>query len=249
MKNFSLSILSVVIFSISSYSQNIIYAASKSGLNMRDNPDPNSAIITKIPYGEKIQWSVIEQRFPFTSEGMNANWLYVTYAGKKGYVADVYTLPILPPTGKVELKDYANKLGKVTGTWKNADHFTDLDSNGSLTQIEKVIYNNGIVYRAMHGYEWSEETIWIPNVSLEQGFVLARLLSNNPMLLNTNDKYPNKKSTSVSDGTTKDIRISYLYDNNTFAEKIQFDLCDGGCQWIEIRYDSGEISISFGSGV
>ena len=58
---------------------------SKKGLNMRSEPNSTSSVTTLIPYSSSIK--VIKKgELPVTLAGRKGTWLYVEYAGYKGYV-------------------------------------------------------------------------------------------------------------------------------------------------------------------
>lgn len=61
------------------------YVASKSGLNLRANPDKASKVITLIPFGEKID-VIKDQGKEIFMDGRYGKWMNVKYADKTGWV-------------------------------------------------------------------------------------------------------------------------------------------------------------------
>lgn len=247
MKRLSILLLLSLNMLVSGWSQTIFYAASKSGLNLREKDEAGSTVLTKIPYGEKMTFIGMEYKNEAKSEGMSGNWMYVSYGGKKGYVADMYALPVPPPSSPNTLKEYADKIGNVLAEWKN-DDVTKNNTEESNQQIEKTLYTNGIVVRSVSGYEWGTTTIWIPDMSIQRAFVLARLLSGDINLLSTSDSFP-KQNIKGQDDTQRSIQLYSFFGDLSYPKLIRYEICDGGCYWLEISSEDGDISISFGSAV
>lgn len=240
--------LGVVIFlSITTVkSQTSFYSAAKAGLNIREKPDVNAAVLTKIPYGEKLTRADETDYGNVDTEGMQARWMMVTNGTVKGYVADVYLLPFQPPSADVKsLRNYLGTLSKIQSSWKKMNESKGEDAGG---YVEKIIYANGIVLREFQGYEYFSETIWFPKINMQHAFVMARLLCTYPKLLDVQDKFP----TESSKGTTpqnRDIKVFKVYENFNYPSLIRIDICDAGCHSIEIHEEEGEVSICFSSGV
>lgn len=236
----------LILFSVLTFNaiaQSTFYVASKSGLNLRQNPDPGSAVITKIPYGSKVTKAAGDpSSFTLETEGMNASWQRVLFEGRPGYVADVYLLPFMPPVNHTcdDPEGYLKTLSKETG--RSVKKATD-SYEGEQT-VTRVLFENGMAYRYHSGYEYHAYTIWIPYINMHRGFVLARLLSNMPKLLSTGDAFP-VKSVKGSE-TVHNITVEY---RDHWLTAIRFDWCEGGCYTVEIRDEEGEISITFSGGV
>lgn len=149
----------VVLFSVKTIGQNHFYAAAKSGLNLREKADVNAAVLTKIPYGEKLAKINSDYIGTLATEGMRSEWLYVAYGNYKGYVAEVYTLPFAAPN-HTDIEAYLNSISTPIGTWKIEPEFeTETSVNDEAVHIYKTIYKNGISFRMNVGHEWTSISI------------------------------------------------------------------------------------------
>jgi hypothetical protein len=226
--------------------QKTLYAAAKTGLNVREMPDINSPAIAKIGYGVKLTQINEDDYGIADTEGMRCKWVMITDGTVKGYAAEVYCLPFPPPkeNGK-DLKGYLTSLAKVQTSWKKDN---DSKAEESAGYIEKTIFSNGVVLRQIVGYESYTETVWIPNLSIGSAYVLARLLCNNSKLLDIQDAFP-KNSIKQETKTSKEIKIFKMYENFDSPTLVRFDFCEGSCYAIEIHEEEGEVSITFSNWV
>ena len=231
----------VFCFTVSAIGQSVFYAASRSGLNLRESPNTAAAVVNKIPYGAKVAKAADTDPGEIVTEGMTGRWLRVTYEGRPGYVADVYLLPFPPPQGSADdLDGYLNSISKPTGTCKKTISY----STDETVTTSRTLYENGMATRHFTGYENGSETLWVPGITLQQGFVLARLLCSTKGLLSTADVYPGKSVDGGDNG-----RSITLQSANHWLTAIRYDWCDGACYTVEIRDEEGEVSITFSSGV
>ena len=228
------------------YAQGTLYSASKAGLNLREKPDINAPVLTKIPYGEKMDLIRTEKQTNTETEGMKFSWAYVSYLGQKGYVADIYTLSFAPPKHK-DVESYLNSLATQVGKWEEKPEFETADGaiHDNAVQTLKILYNNGVLYRMNQGYEWENVSVWLPGFSMEQAFVLARLLPQFNNVLHTSDSFP-KKSQKISD--EKSVTVSHS-ESWPFCQTIRYELTNVSFHTVEIRNEDGEISITYSSGI
>ena len=221
--------------------QSVFYAASKSGLNLREQPNAGATVLTKIPYGAKVTKATQGNDGQIETEGMNAGWQRILYEGRPGYVADVYLLPFPPPQGTSDdLDGYLNSISKSVGTAKKSITY----STEETLSTTRTLYENGMAIRHFSGYEYSSETLWVPGINMHQGFVLARLLSSFKALLSTADAFPSKSVDGGDNG--RSILVQYT---SHWLSAIRYEWCEGACYTIELRDEEGEISITFSGGV
>lgn len=227
--------------------QSTFYAASKSGLNLRQDPDGNSAVITKIPYGAKVTKAGEVSQYTLTTEGMAAQWQRVLYEGRPGYVADVYLLPFAPPALPLAagLEGYLKSLSAQVGSSKKT---VSTIMEAGETTVERRMYQNGMCYRMFNGYEYGSETIWLPGITLPQAFVLARLLSPEAGLLSTSDIFPSR-SVDPDSPSRHSVKVTKPYPDSNWVTALNYEWCNAGCYQLEIRYEEGEVSITISSGV
>ena len=225
----------------SALAQETLYAASKSGLNFREQANASAPVITKIPYGAKV--SLVNENYTdeLVTEGMKTHWTRISYEGRTGYAADVYLLPFMPPSSKFSSADMGNYLASLSKLQGSSRKVLSFSQEGEPT-VNRQLYENGMAQRSFQGYEEWSETIWIPGISLEQGFVLARLLCALPELLSTSDVFPSKPNTPA--GNERRIRIGYLDERPVM---LRYEVCTEACYVLEMRVEDNEVSILFAS--
>lgn len=235
--------LALILFLCASpcFAQQTLYAASKSGLNLREQANASSPVIAKIPYGSKV--SLIDENYTdeLLTEGMKTYWTRIRYEGHTGYAAHVYLLPFMPPSSKFngyDMAAYLESLSKLQGSSRKVISY----SWEGQPSVSRNLYENGMAQRSYQGYEEVSETAWIPGISLEQGFVLARLLCGLPELLSITDGFPAKPYTAKGD--ERSIKIWYLGERPMM---LRYEVCTTACYVLEIRMEEAEVSIMFSS--
>lgn len=147
-----------------------------SGINLRDQP--NGAVIAHIPYAAKVLTQ--EAKSPLVTasfEGIPGNWTKVKFDGRIGYVFDGY-LSHLPAPGLEEanLEVYARKHF----TFQNDSILISLfeNSDGNSEDYIQVFQSNWgpVGFESSVYYEGGSESLSIPKLSLEEGYLLVRIL-------------------------------------------------------------------------
>lgn len=153
-----------------------VYNAYKPGLSMRDKPGLQATVLTKIPYGEKLTMvNAFNDTVTVINEGMTGYWNLVEYKGQKGYVVGIYLLDIAPPKATVKtMQEYFNQLSVVAGPAVTTA--TGKDDEEMHSRYKKQLYKNGCEYHEAHFYESGYNTYFIPGLTLQQGFILTRLI-------------------------------------------------------------------------
>lgn len=218
------------------------YAAAMSGLNLRKMPDPSSEILDKIPYGTPLQLEN-NRSILYSAEGINGHWVLTAFNGKKGYVFDGYLLPYPPPT-ESSLNDYLDhRFNKIYGpAYFEPDSISDTEMQEAVTYT---IYENGISRTEYAGFEYYSNVINIPYISMQQAFLLCRLLPDLHRFIPENAHFPLQESGSE---TRKVIHKYNNCDKSSYLENIRIELTGEGFQFLEIGYGSGGIRISTGGG-
>lgn len=232
--------------------QKNVYNAYKPGLSMRDKPGTQSAVITKIPYGEKLQLvNTFNDTVPVMNEGMAGYWSQVEYKGQKGYVVGVYLLDIEPPKQAVKtMVDYFTQTSAAAGA--PVITVKGKDDEEMHSRYKKQLYKNGCEYHEAHFYEAGYNTYFIPGLTLQQGFVLVRLIPEFKAVFGPSETYPvtNKKVSisNASGGGEKETRV-YKEEGSNFINKITVGYEDGAVYDFEMYELHGQLVISFGGGV
>lgn len=224
--------------------QSDVYSAARAGLNLREAPEQSAKVLVKVPFGEKLKALSDSLYGVAYTEGMQCNWRKVQYGGKTGYAASAYVLPIKPPSAAPEdiLKYLESILIKV-----GESQYEDRSSEEAGIKVEKKLFKNGLSYRLITGYEYYKETIWLPKFSMEQAYVLARLISPVSGLLSTEDAFPAVSSMPES-SEVRSVDVKFAFENS-YPYYVKFEYCEGACFTLTIDNEGGEVSISISAGV
>jgi Bacterial SH3 domain len=230
------------------------YAAAKAGLSMRDKPDAKAKVLEKIPYGEKITVSYgnSDSIINITTEGISGTWAKTTYKGKTGYVVNSYLFSAPPPKATVKnLKDYLKQLAPAVGpaiTKGRPEKMGDFEYNTSLT---KQLYKNGAELHSFFAYEYNSDTYFLPDFTIEQGFLLLRLLGEYPDAIGPAETYPQASAKKK----LRDDEIAITVEKEPYGEpvkvtkKIRYEWQDGAFYVLEFFMLDGQLVILSSGGV
>lgn len=181
MKKSILFLFAVMIITAKVTAQETMYVATKQGLNVYEAPLFNSKILGKVAYGQKviaIDWGEEEYYGKYNNsimqttiqEGLDGRWQVIKYKNKKAYIINTYLLPTAPPQkGITTIEGYFKQLSTIAGIAKTNKPFA-----GYTEKRVKTLYNNGMeAYIIEDGYH---ETYTLPDFSVQQAFLLVRLL-------------------------------------------------------------------------
>lgn len=252
-----LAALIALSFNLYSQPYGTFYVAAKSGLGMREKPDAAAKVLDKIPYGTKVvtleeegEWKEI------ITEGLTGYWRKVKYNNKTGYIADCYLFPWPPPklATVTNLKQYlaqisvpaAPKLTTKSGTMSNIEE--------SGWELSKQLYKNGAEYHDFMAYEYGSDTYFLPGFTLQQGFLLCRLLPEFKSVFGEKDEFPTKNKTIKNDQTDYEIKLIKSgedpdYNGPFSIEKIKVSFTDGASYEFEMYMQDNQLVIFFSAGV
>ncbi len=252
MKKIIVSFCALLFYS-ASFSQLVYYAAAKSGLSMREQPNINAKILEKIPYGEKLVIVAnTEQQVPIATEGFTGFWWKVKYNEKVGYIVNSYVLPQpAPKAGTKTIADYFGQVSSANGNplvLKKSD--ASLQEMGESTLL-KQLYKNGMEWHKAEGYENGSELYIIPDFTIEQCFLLVRLIGQYPDLINDKDVFPSKNSTVKNPTGEKAIEVTGDKDAGPGGpvKKVKIILTHGAYTEFEIYILDTQAVIFWTSGV
>jgi hypothetical protein len=233
------------------------YVAAKSGLSMRDKPDANAKVLEKISYGTKVttiaedgDWKEI------TTESMMGHWKKVKFNNKTGYIVDNYLLPWAPPklAGIKDLKQYLAQVSLPHGTKLivKSGNMTQLTESG--WELNKQLYKNGAEWHEYFAYEYGSDTYFLPNFSLQQGFLLLRLIPEFKDIFGEKDEFPTTSKKYTKNGIEYELTIVKTIDEPDYTgpytiEKIKISYTDGASYEFEMYTQDNQLLIFFGSGV
>lgn len=176
--------LVITFFYSSSFSQYTYYAAAKTGLSMREQPNTNAVVLGKTAYGEKpITVADEGAQVAISTEGFNGFWWKVKYNNKTGYIVNSYVLPMpVPKAGTKTVSDYFAQVSTKAGSplvIKRSD--PALNETGEFT-LTKQLFKNGMEWHHAQGYEFGSNLYMLPDFTIEQCFLLVRLSNAVPIL-------------------------------------------------------------------
>lgn len=247
-------LLAAGILCTASFAQFNYYAAAKAGLSLREQPSTTAKVLDKIPYGERVIVPSADT-FPLvaiSTEGFNGHWWHVNYNGKSGFIVSSYVLPLPPPkAGTKTIKDYFNQVSSLVGdplVIKKTD--ASLNEMGEST-LTKQFYKNGMEWHRWEGYESAFELCLLPDFTIEQCYLLVRLLGQYPELISEKDIFPLKNSTIKNATGDKAIEVEHeRYDGKTGpVNKIKIISAQGAVTEFEIYLLETQAVIFWSSGV
>lgn len=252
MKKIIVAVTALFFYSLS-FAQYTYYAAAKSGLSIREQPSTSAKVLEKIPYGEKLMTVAGDVNQPVIStEGFSGFWWKVNYNGKTGYIVSSYVLPLpAPKAGTKTLQEYFAQVSAANGSpliIKKSDPALNETGESTLT---KQLYKNGMEWQEMRGYEFGSDVYMIPDFTIEQCFLLLRLVGQYPDLIADKDVFPSKNSSIKNPNGEKAIEV--MRDKEAGpggpVKKVKIILTQGAYTEFEIFMLDTQAVIFYSSGV
>lgn len=160
---------------INSYeSGEILHVLAVSGMNLRDAPKGN--VLKKIPYGARIKTLQAKSTTNSeTIEGIEGNWVKVDFSGATGFLFDGFlsTLPAPELNGRNLLAYAERSFGRVSSQLP----ISYIENTEGASVLSTQLFLTGrdtFVYYADQYYEGLTEFLSIPNISIEEGYLLIR---------------------------------------------------------------------------
>ncbi len=233
------------------------YVGAKTSLSMRETPDAAGKVLEKIPYGTKVTTLEEEGEWKeITTESMMGYWRKVKYNNKTGYVVDNYLLPWPPPklaTVK-ELKQYLAQISVPAGAKVVTKNGTMNEITESGWELTKQLYKNGSEYHQFYAYEYGSDTYFLPGFTLQQGFLLCRLIPEFKEVFGEKDEFPTADKKFTKDGREYEIKLIKNGDDPEYSgpftiEKIKISYEDGAYYEFEMYMQDNQLVIFFSGGV
>ena len=229
------------------------WVAAKSGLSIREKPAIGAKVLDKIPYGTKISLlNTEEELVSVVTEGMHGYWEKVSFNNKTGYIVGSYLLPVAPPklaTVK-EMTDYfkqvytpfGNKLVVKEGERHNIEE-------GGF-ELQKQLYKNGAEWHRFMGYEYGSDTWFLPDFTLEDGFILMRLIPEFKEVFGDKDEFPTESRTFKKGEREYSITVEKeMIGEHPWIKRINISYEDGAMYEVQLYQLENQLVIFFGSGV
>jgi len=229
------------------------YVAAKAGLSLREKPSVTAAVLEKIPYGTKISFAEdTAQWVTIITENINGFWRKVNYNNKTGYVADCFLFPAPPPkAGITNLKAYLAQLSIPFGNKLVVKSDPDNLMNEGGWEIQKQLYKNGSEWHHYMGYEYGSNTYFIPDFTIQQAFILLRLLPEFKEVVDASTIFPLEDKTFKKGEQEYSIKVEKeVYgDGYPWIKRISIEYEDGAIYNLELYMQDAQVVVLFGSGV
>lgn len=233
------------------------FVAAKTGLSMRDKPDVNAKVLDKLPYGTKV--ATIDEEGAWKeviTENLTGYWKKVKFNNKTGYIIDSYLLP-WPPPKLATIKDMKQYLAqnavpagpKVVTRSGSMEQITE-----SGWELTKQVYKNGGEYHQFFAYEYNSDTYFLPGFSIQQGFLLCRLIAEFKQVFGEKEEFPLKSKDYKKDEHEYGLKVIRTTndpdDTSPFTiEKIKLSFEDGAYYEFEMYMQDNQLVIFLSGGV
>jgi hypothetical protein len=240
-------------FGIISYGQTgPQYVAIKAGLSLREKPDVNAKVIDKIPYSTKISLLPPEDDITtINTEGLTGYWRKVKYNNKTGYIIDSYLFPHPPPKATVKtLKDYLAQLSTVFGS-KLVVKKGEMNSiEDGAYQTTKQLYKNGGEWHEFGGHEYFSNTYFIPDFTLQQVFLLLRMVPEFKSAVGDKDEFVSENKKYSKGDIEYNVKIDKeQIGKEWWIKKITIEFIEGGNYLLEIYQVDNQAVVFYSSGL
>lgn len=227
------------------------YVVAKGGISLREKKDAKSKLIVTIPYGAKLSLNYPDEISNIRLDGIEGAWAKTTYNGKTGYVANVYLIPWMPPKATVQtLKQYLAQVSPANGApvmVKNGN-MESIESNGST--LKKQLFKNGAEYHEETFYEANNNSYFLPGFSIEEGFLLLRLIPEFKDIFSSNSEFPTESKTIKRGDSDLTIKVESMGEGeNKIVTRISIEYSEGASYEFEMFLLGGQLVINFGGGV
>jgi hypothetical protein len=253
MKKGFLFFLSFVSLLVHSQQSGSLYVAAKTGLSIREKPEPGAKVLDKIPYGSKITLlQAGEELKSIATEGMTGFWQKVKYNNKTGFIIDSYLLPWAPPKLAI-VKEMKNYLAQVTVPFGaklvvKSGVMNNIEEGG--WQLNKQLYKNGAEWHEHMGYEYGSDVYYLPGFSLQQGFLLLRLIPEFNKVFAEKDEFPTEDKTIKRGDDDFTIKVEKeMLGETPWYQRIRIEYADGAYYMFEMHLIDNQLVIFYGAGV
>ena len=232
--------------------ESIFYVASKTGLNIREKPETGSKVLDKIPYAAKITLTeASEQNKRINTEGFAGYWRKVTYNNKTGFIIDAYLLPYPPPaTGTKTIKEYFSQISTAFGDSLviRDEVKNNMEEGGS--QTIKQLYKNGSEWHEFLGYEYNSMTYFIPGFTMQQAFLLIRLVPELVDYIDEKDEYITAGKKLKKKGREYEYKVEKeIFGDTPWINRIKIVFEEGAIYNFEMFQIDNQVVIFYGAGV
>jgi hypothetical protein len=255
----SILLIAFIAISIATYAEpdGTYYVAARTGLSLREKQDAAAKVLDKIPYGTKITTIPEDVSWvEIVTEGLTGYWKKVKYNNKTGYIVDSYLLP-WPPPKLATVKTFKQYLAQVAAPFGQKL----VTKSGTMQQItedgwelSKQLYKNGGEWHQFYAYEYNSDSYFLPGFSLQQGFLLCRLIPEFKEVFGEKDEFPTANKKYKKDEREYELKLFKTTDEVDYTgpytiEKIKIGYEDGAIYDFEMYMQDNQLVIFFSGGV
>jgi uncharacterized protein YgiM (DUF1202 family) len=233
--------------------QTTYYSIADPELSLRQGPGTQSAVLTKIPYGSKIEFAANDSNSyqQVVIGGFPSYWKKVKYKEHTGYVISAYLSDMAPPkTGIKDLPAFASKVSQPFGT-KLVKGKTPVNIDEGDVSITRQLYKNGLAYTLVSGYEYQAETLQFPSQDIAVVYNLLKNIDEFASVIKTNsDLKEGEHTTKDSKGIVYTWKVTYEKENGMqWLTAIKITWEEGGYYNLSIQALETEVIVTYSSGV
>ena len=255
MKKLLLLTLIVVSFGVAAQQSVSYFVAAKTGISIRETPDAAGKVLDKIPYGTKITLQDYEEeKKSIITEGIQGYWQKVKYNNKAGYIIDSYLFPWAPPKlpGVKEMKNYLAQVTQPFGAKQviKSGSMNNIEETG--WQLTKQLYKNGAEWHDHLGYQYGSDAYFLPDFSIQQGFLLLRLIPEFKDIIGEKDEFPTESRTIKKGDIEYIIKVDKLVWEGAeypWIEKIHIEFSPDVSYSLDLFLLGNLLVISYSAGV
>jgi len=252
MKKIFLATMILLTLGLAAQSPANLYVAIKTGLSMRDKPDANGKVLDKIPYGTKV--SLLdnnEEMFSIRTEGILGYWRKVKFNNKTGYILDSYLFPLVPPKATVKtMKEYLAQLSLPFGARLVVKSGTMNSVEDGGWELRKQLYKNGAEWHEFLGWEYGSDTYFLPGFSLQQAFLLLRMIPEFAEVIGAKDEFPAETITIKKGDIEYYIKVEKeMLTEEPWIKRITIQFGEGTYSLFELYEMDSQVVIFLGSGI
>ncbi|HEV7781973.1 MAG TPA: SH3 domain-containing protein [Chitinophagaceae bacterium] len=237
---------------LSAQQSGTMYVAAKTGLSMRDKPEASAKVLEKIPYGTKIAIIQVDEELKsIVTEAIEGYWQKVKFNNKTGYILDSYLFP-WPPPKLATVKEMKNYFAQVTVSFGaklvvKSGTMNNIEEGG--WELDKQLYKNGAEWHQFHGYEYGSDSYFLPGFTIQQGFLLLRLIPEFKELFTEKDEFPTKSTTIKKGEVEYLIKVDKWQEDSPFIQKIHIEFSPDASYIFDMYVLDNQLVIFYGSGV
>ena len=117
-------------------------------------------------------------------------------------------------------------------------------------ELRKQLYKNGAESHEFVGYEYNSNTYFLPGFTIQQGFLLLRMIPEFKDAWGEKDEFPTKSQTIKKGNIEYDIKVeNEMIGNNPWVKMIKMEFADGAVVFFEMYQIDNQLVIFYGSGV